>query len=98
EGCSLRRTHQSVSRLHATLFRFPRRLALRDEGSRFGTLVNGAKASVAMLAPGDRVELGSVTLTLLRRDPGPVRSTLNTRLIDARWFDALEAIEHPTVT
>lgn len=98
DGCSLRLTHQSVSRLHATLFRFPRRLALRDEGSRFGTLVNGARASLAMLAPGDRVEVGSVTLTLLRRDPGPVRSTLNTQLIDPRWFDALEAMEHPAVT
>ncbi|MBX3468343.1 MAG: protein kinase [Planctomycetes bacterium] len=98
EGCSLRLTHQSVSRLHATLFRFPRRLVLRDEGSRFGTLVNGARATLAMLGAGDRIEVGSVTLTLLRRDPGPVRSTLNTRLIDARWFDALEALAHPAVT
>jgi serine/threonine protein kinase len=98
EGCGLRLTHQSVSRLHATLFRFPRRLALRDEGSRFGTLVNGVKTPRALLSAGDKVEVGTVTLTLLRRDPGPVRSTLGTTLIDARWFDALEAVEHPAVT
>jgi hypothetical protein len=98
EGCTLRLTHQSVSRLHATLFRFPRRLAIRDEGSRFGTLVEGQKITRAFLAPGDRVEVGNVVLTVLQRDPPQGRSTLGTRLIDARWFDALEAVEHPVVT
>jgi pSer/pThr/pTyr-binding forkhead associated (FHA) protein len=98
EGCALRLTHQSVSRLHASLYRFPRRLAIRDEGSRFGILVNGQKVRRAFLAPGDRFELGSASLTVVRRDPGASRSTLGTRLIDGRWFDSIEALAHPSVT
>jgi serine/threonine protein kinase len=97
EECALRLSHQSVSRVHAAMFRFPRRVVLRDEGSRFGTLLNGEKVSRAFLSVGDRIEVGNVVLTVVARDPGTQRMTLGTLGVDARLVEALEARQHPSV-
>ena len=97
ESCGVQLSHQSVSRHHATLYRLPERVVLRDEGSRFGTLVNGGRVERALLARGDRIEVGNVTLTVLEEPPPVPRTTLGTHGVDARTFEALCALEHPSV-
>jgi serine/threonine protein kinase len=54
--------NRSVSRLHATLLRYHTRMGLRDEGSRFGTLVNGTTIRVNFLKNGDQIVLGKARL------------------------------------
>lgn len=63
ESSAVRLDSRSVSRLHATIFRFHKRFVLRDEGSRFGTLVNGERTRLCFLKTGDRIVLGKVELT-----------------------------------
>jgi serine/threonine protein kinase len=53
---------RSVSRLHATLVRLHTRIWLRDEGSRYGTLVNGERVKICFLGAGDKVVMGQVEI------------------------------------
>lgn len=52
--------YEGVSRLHAQLSIAGSDVRLRDLGSTNGTAVNGAEVSEAVLAAGDRIQLGSV--------------------------------------
>ncbi|MGE0709310.1 MAG: protein kinase [Planctomycetota bacterium] len=60
---------RSVSRLHSTLVRFHTRWAIRDEGSRFGTLLNGNQVRISFLRPGDVLSLGKVEAVFEVEDP-----------------------------
>jgi pSer/pThr/pTyr-binding forkhead associated (FHA) protein len=51
-----------VSRRHCEIFERDGALALRDLGSRHGTLVNGHVVSESVLQPGDRISIGMTTL------------------------------------
>ena len=54
---------QWVSRAHCQLYASEGMLAVRDVGSRHGTLVNGQRVAEAVLLPGDELQVG---LTRLR--------------------------------
>lgn len=51
-----------VSRRHCEIFEQDGDLALRDLGSRHGTLVNGEAVMHAVIKPGDKISLGLTTL------------------------------------
>jgi ABC transport system ATP-binding/permease protein len=56
-----------VSRVHCRLTALPDgRLELRDLESTNGTFVNGQRVESAVLAPGDRLQVGRVELVALR--------------------------------
>ena len=56
-----------VSRVHCRLTALPDgRLELRDLDSTNGTFVNGQRVDTAVLAPGDRLQVGRVELVALR--------------------------------
>lgn len=74
-----------MSASHASVRATPEGLVLRDLGSTNGTWVNGARASSALLRPGDVAELGRSFFTCARTpdepdEPGPeeVRGDLRT--------------------
>lgn len=58
----------AVSRRHLTITREGDVLRMRDLGSGNGTIVNGKKATSAVLVEGDRIEVGETTLVV--RQPG----------------------------
>ncbi|MBX3465847.1 MAG: protein kinase [Planctomycetes bacterium] len=96
--CEVRLDDRSVSRLHATLLRLDRRRVLRDEGSRFGTRLDGAPIHAAFLLPGRPAALGATTLVLEEDDldAAPPRTSAGDRVVDPDLFDALLAEEHPS--
>jgi pSer/pThr/pTyr-binding forkhead associated (FHA) protein len=51
-----------VSRRHCEIFEQDGALALRDLGSRHGTLVNGHVVAETVLHPGDKIVIGMTTL------------------------------------
>ena len=69
EGCDLRLSHDSVSRVHAELFRDGGDgWLLRDLGSTNGTQVNGSRIiGTVAVRPGDRVVFGSSAFRLSAR-------------------------------
>ncbi|QMU75092.1 FHA domain-containing protein [Streptacidiphilus sp. PB12-B1b] len=69
EGCDLRLSHTSVSRVHAELLREPGdRWLLRDLGSTNGTQVNGSRIiGTVAVRPGDRVAFGGAVYRLAAR-------------------------------
>ncbi|MBC3842765.1 DUF1707 domain-containing protein [Streptacidiphilus sp. 4-A2] len=68
EGCHLRLSDTSVSRVHAELFRDGAGWLLRDLGSTNGTQVNGARIIGAVaVGPGDRVVFGETAFRLSTR-------------------------------
>ena len=56
----------SLSRLHATIYRDGDRVWVVDENSTNGTFVNGKKIDRATLVTGDRLRVGRVELILER--------------------------------
>jgi pSer/pThr/pTyr-binding forkhead associated (FHA) protein len=85
----------SVSRLHATILRLNQRLVIRDEGSRFGTMLNGAPVRYAFLSPGDRIQLGKVEMVYEAEEPPPV--TADMTWIDPDAFFVLEEMANGSV-
>jgi pSer/pThr/pTyr-binding forkhead associated (FHA) protein len=63
-SADIRFTEPSVSRRHATLQRVDGGWLLVDRASTHGTHVNGRRVQTAVLADGDRVDLGSARLTV----------------------------------
>jgi pSer/pThr/pTyr-binding forkhead associated (FHA) protein len=51
-----------ISRRHCEIYEQDGGLALRDLGSRHGTLLNGKAVLHAILKPGDKISLGLTTL------------------------------------
>ena len=99
ESCPVRLEHRSVSRVHATILRWNDRLELRDEGSRFGTELNGQAIRLAFLDPGDVITLGKVKLTC-EREPPPretERGPLGAARVDPELFETLVELHHPAV-
>ncbi len=88
--------HTSVSRLHATIVRLHNRLVIRDEGSRFGTVVNGQQVRMAVLSPGDRVGLGKVEMTF-DLEAAPHVGEDEILAIDAEAFFVLEDMQNGSV-
>jgi serine/threonine protein kinase len=89
---------RSVSRLHATLLRFHTRWAIRDEGSRFGTLLNGEQVRIAFLRSGDVLNLGKVELVfgVDQPDPGATAANLgDVNELDPETFFAMLDKGHP---
>lgn len=61
--CSLVLEHESVSRIHATLYLGAEGLMLKDEGSSNGTFVNGERLSGPRLVhPSDLILLGKAEI------------------------------------
>ena len=59
---------RTVSKRHAVVGRVRGRVVVKDLGSRNGTFVNGQKLEKAILASGDRLKVGSVTLRFFQED------------------------------
>ncbi len=59
----------SVSRLHAELDLRPEGVRIRDLKSKNGTRVNGRSVDEAALVAGDRLELGTVCIDVIRATP-----------------------------
>jgi serine/threonine protein kinase len=95
--CSVRVVERSVSRKHATIHRLLTRYAIRDEGSRFGTMVWGERRPVALLRHDDSIELGRAKLVFRHVDPVErAGSQEDGRVgIDAFVFDALVEMRSP---
>lgn len=98
DGSKVKLLSRSVSRLHATLLRFHTRWAIRDEGSRFGTLLNGAQVRLAFLRDGDVLNLGKVEAVFRSDAPDPGATSANVDLLstlDPETFFALVDKTHP---
>jgi pSer/pThr/pTyr-binding forkhead associated (FHA) protein len=63
-AADIRFTEPTVSRRHAALQRVDGGWLLLDRRSTHGTQVNGRRVDTAILADGDRVDLGSAHLTV----------------------------------
>jgi pSer/pThr/pTyr-binding forkhead associated (FHA) protein len=64
-GCQVTLDDTYVSQLHARVFRRDGRFLVEDLGSTNGTYLNRAKVSGPMpMAPGDRLQVGSVVMEL----------------------------------
>jgi MshEN domain/FHA domain len=59
---------RTVSKRHAVVGRVKGQTVVKDLGSRNGTFVNGQKVEKAILANGDRLKVGSVTLRFFQED------------------------------
>jgi serine/threonine protein kinase len=89
---------RSVSRLHATILRFHTRLVIRDEGSRFGTTLNGERVRLAFLSSGDRVVMGKVEM-IFEIDTLDAMGTIGvagTFPVESEVYLALEQQDHPS--
>ncbi|MCA8925218.1 MAG: protein kinase [Planctomycetes bacterium] len=98
EECALPLSNRSVSRLHATLHRLHERFFLSDEGSSFGSQVNGAKLTHAFVSPGDQIRLGQVGLFFELDAQDLPRGGLNTYLVDTETYLTLERMGSPSVS
>ena len=95
-GNAVQLNSRSVSRLHATILRFHQRFVLRDEGSRFGTLLNGERIQSAFLRPGDRIVLGKVEMIFDVDQPDPSATFAEEEVlrVDPEAFFALADLNH----
>ncbi|HVY48188.1 MAG TPA: FHA domain-containing protein, partial [Minicystis sp.] len=76
--CQLSLDDPLVSRRHASLRVAADRVTVRDLGSRNGVLVNGKKIDGEhVLAPGDKVSIGSQEMVLHAADDAPLPSRLD---------------------
>lgn len=91
---------RSVSRLHATVLRFHTRMEIRDEGSRFGTDLNGARVRHSFLGNGDRITLGKVELQfeVEGADPNATVGDRDALPVDPELYLTLEEAGHPSTT
>ena len=97
EKCDLSLKSRSVSRHHATILRFHRRYVIRDNGSRFGTMVNGEKVDMAFLNHGDRITLGKVDIHFEESPPELSPTGHDQVVISPHLFAILESLGHPGV-
>lgn len=97
DNCDLTLKSQSVSRHHATILRFHRRYVIRDNGSRFGTLVNGQKQQMAFLNHGDELTFGKVNIVFEESPANIAPGEDSTVLISPQLFTILESLGHPGV-
>jgi hypothetical protein len=97
--CDVHLDQPSVSRHHASFVRLHRRLFVRDEGSRYGTLLRGEPTRAAFVLPGAQVTLGRVTLVLDAddHDAAPPRGPDGSLIVDPALFQALVEERHPSV-
>ena len=76
---------RTVSKRHAVVGRVKGQTVVKDLGSRNGTFVNGQKVEKAILASGDRLKVGSVTLRFFQEDQTSqgkdVESTTTSRCV-----------------
>jgi sigma-54 dependent transcriptional regulator, acetoin dehydrogenase operon transcriptional activator AcoR len=76
-----------LSRRHAIVTRVGVIVEIRDEGSRNGTFVNGARVTTSMLQPGDIVRIGDTLLAIDDTPAGPATGDA-TLVGTARAFTA----------
>ena len=81
--CEVHVDDRSVSRHHARIARRDGRLVLQDEGSRTGTLLNGARITMAtVLASGDWMRVGHCLALVLDHEPGEADEHALAQLAD----------------
>lgn len=65
EGNAIRLTEKNVSRRHAKLIKFDKKVYIEDVGSSYGTFVNGDRIKGRTeLRMGDMIRIGDYNLTL----------------------------------
>src|SRR5262245_35696000 len=67
--CGLRLSDPGASRVHCRIVSMADKVFIEDAGSRWGTLVNGARVESRELLPGDQILIGDTTLVLEHLDP-----------------------------
>lgn len=84
EECHVRPNSPWVSRQHCLLVIGQKSVAIRDLGSRNGTVVNGARVNgERRLHLGDKLQIGPLVLELIELDPPPS----STRLVSVTCPD-----------
>jgi|Deesub1362A_J573_1020465.scaffolds.fasta_scaffold01248_3 CRP-like cAMP-binding protein len=74
----------SVSRNHAVVFRIGPHVLVEDLGSRNGTFVNGERVRKSLLAHGDRLRVGNMTMRFYQQEISPKeRGELTTRDLES---------------
>jgi serine phosphatase RsbU (regulator of sigma subunit) len=93
-------TDATVSKEHAEILQQGDRYLLRDLGSRNGSRVNGTEAGEPIpIAPGDRVEIGHISLAVTRDAPSqPVRLNESTVLGSSLRMRADQLLERKTTS
>jgi serine/threonine-protein kinase len=99
QECEIPLQERSVSRKHATIYRLLTRFAVKDEGSRFGTLLRGERKPVALLRHDDSIELGRAKIVFRQPDEPEGTGSQEDSLhgVDAPVFDALVEMRSPVV-
>lgn len=68
-GCDINLSDTNVSREHCKIEVFGRQLmVLRDLDSTWGTFKNGEQITLATLSPGDKIQVGKTTLSMLQTE------------------------------
>lgn len=98
-SCDVTINHGATSREHATVLRLHQQLMIRDEGSRFGTRVNGRRVSATFLRTGDTIRLGQIQLIFEAEDlvANPPTAPDGLILVGPNLFDTLCSLDHPSV-
>jgi pSer/pThr/pTyr-binding forkhead associated (FHA) protein len=86
---------EGISRYHAEVVCENGAWVLKDLGSRNGTFVAGRKVDLHELAPGDEVQIGTVTLRFEQREAAPVVSGGLKELIELAKKDPVAFLKSP---
>lgn len=89
--CDVVLADASISRRHARIALVNGKHVLQDEGSRFGSFVNGTQVTSFALSPGDRVQLGSIEFTYLLEAPGQLETSEGIAEAEAASLGPAEA-------
>ncbi len=96
DACDVQLLNPSASRVHCRVIVKNGRVTLLDEGSRWGTLVNGLRVSECDLWPGDRIQIGDTSLQLVS-DVDANHSTLARRSELVRSAGLTAWKRHPNI-
>ncbi len=92
----------SVSRAHALIERLPAGWAIRDLGSRNGTMVNGKRIwSAHVMHPGDQIQIGTAHITFRQAPSTPRDDTLGPERapeLTRREIDVLVELCRPALS
>jgi len=96
DQCDLQLHDPSASRTHCRVIATDGRVTVTDQGSRWGTFVNGQQVTTCDLRPGDRLTVGETIFTL-RADDDAQRTTLarGSELIRPEGVDQQDSLFLP---
>jgi hypothetical protein len=90
-ACDAQVEHDSVSGTHCQIFVNGESVAVKDLGSTNGTFLNRAPIQEAVLAPGQRLQLGGVEMELIADPPRAAPTALRVTLASAPVAASVQA-------